>query len=71
VLASHAPRVELANWDQAIAAHTSLLWLDGIHPQPAGVKLFAHVVLTAIQANLSRRQPASCPQARLRSLSQA
>jgi hypothetical protein len=64
----NAGRVELANWDQAIAAHTGLLWPDGIHPQPAGARLYAHVVLTAIQADLSRSQPASCPQARLRPL---
>jgi peptidoglycan/LPS O-acetylase OafA/YrhL len=64
----NAARVELANWDQAIAARTGLLWPDGIHPQPAGAKLYAHVVLTAIQADLSRSQPASCPQARLRPL---
>jgi lysophospholipase L1-like esterase len=64
----NAVRVELANWDQAIAARTGLLWPDGIHPQPAGAKLYARVVLTAIQADLSRSQPASCPQARLRPL---
>jgi peptidoglycan/LPS O-acetylase OafA/YrhL len=64
----NAARVELANWDQAIAARTGLLWPDGIHPQPAGAELYAHVVLTAIQADLSRSQPASCPQARLRPL---
>jgi peptidoglycan/LPS O-acetylase OafA/YrhL len=64
----NAARVELANWDQAIAARTGLLWPDGIHPQPAGAKLYARVVLTAIQADLSRSQPASCPQARLRPL---
>jgi peptidoglycan/LPS O-acetylase OafA/YrhL len=64
----NAARVELANWDQAIAARTGLLWPDGIHPQPAGARLYARVVLTAIQADLSRSQPASCPQARLRPL---
>jgi hypothetical protein len=63
----NAARVELANWDQAIATHAGLLWPDGIHPQPGGAKLYAHVVLTAIQADLSRSRPASCPQARLRS----
>ncbi len=64
----NAARVALANWELAIAARTGLLWPDGIHPQPAGARLYAHVVLTAIQADLSRSQPASCPQARLRPL---
>jgi peptidoglycan/LPS O-acetylase OafA/YrhL len=62
----NAARVELANWNQAIAAHIGLLWPDGIHPQPAGARLYAHVVLIAIQADLSRSRPTSCPQARLR-----
>jgi len=52
---------ELANWNQAIAADPSLLWPDGIHPQPSGAKLYARVVLAAAQAGLSRAQPSSCP----------
>ena len=51
----------LANWNHAIAADPSLLWPDGIHPQPSGAKLYARVVLTAAQAALSRAQPSSCP----------
>ena len=53
---------------KAIAVHRSLLWPDGIHPQLAGAKLYAQVVLAAIQAGLSRGQPSSCPQQRLRPL---
>jgi lysophospholipase L1-like esterase len=52
---------ELANWNQAIAADPSLLWPDGIHPQPSGAKLYARVVLAAARAALSRAQPSSCP----------
>jgi len=44
--------VKLANWHAAIAGHTSLLWPDGIHPQPSGAKLYARVVLAAVQAEL-------------------
>jgi peptidoglycan/LPS O-acetylase OafA/YrhL len=56
--------VELANWNQAIAADPSLLWPDGIHPQPSGAKLYARVVLVAARAALSRAQPSSCKQPR-------
>jgi peptidoglycan/LPS O-acetylase OafA/YrhL len=57
---------ELANWDDAIAGHTSLLWPDGIHPQPSGAKLYARVVVAAIKAQLTRDQAASCPHPNLR-----
>jgi peptidoglycan/LPS O-acetylase OafA/YrhL len=53
---------ELASWNHAIAADPSLLWPDGIHPQPSGAKLYARVVLAAARADLSRAQPSSCPQ---------
>jgi len=53
-------RTDLANWNHAIAADPSLLWPDGIHPQPSGAKLYARVVLAAGQAVLARAQP--CPQ---------
>ena len=53
--------VELANWNQAIAADPSLLWPDGIHPQPSGAKLYARVVLAAARTALSRDQPSACP----------
>ena len=45
--ARNAGHVALADWNRAIAAHPSLLWPDGIHPQPAGTKLYARVVLAA------------------------
>jgi len=59
--ARQSGQVELANWNQAIAADPSLLWPDGIHPQPSGAKLYARVVLAAARAGLSRAQPSSCP----------
>jgi peptidoglycan/LPS O-acetylase OafA/YrhL len=59
--ARQAGRVVLANWDQAIAARPYLLWRDQVHPQPAGAKLYAHVVLAAVRTGLSRSQPAACP----------
>jgi peptidoglycan/LPS O-acetylase OafA/YrhL len=58
--ARHGRRTQLADWDQAIAARTSLLWPDGIHPRPAGATLYAHVVLNAIKAGLSRGRIPSC-----------
>ena len=59
--ARHTAHVSLANWHAAIAAHTDLLWPDGIHPQPSGAKLYARVVLAAIQADLPHAA-ASCGQ---------
>ena len=67
----HDARVELADWHQAIAKHTSLLWPDGIHPRPSGAKVFARVVLAAIRAELPHSpapacsQPAGTPTARV------
>jgi peptidoglycan/LPS O-acetylase OafA/YrhL len=63
-LASAARRgkhTELANWHYAIAARPSLLWPDGIHPRPAGARLYARVVLAAIKAGLTSDQRQSCP----------
>jgi peptidoglycan/LPS O-acetylase OafA/YrhL len=60
--AEHMTRVSLANWDAAIAAHTDLLWPDGIHPQPSGAKVYARVVLAAIQALLAHASPPPCAQ---------
>ena len=57
---NHQSRVDLANWHQAIAAHAGLLWPDRIHPQPTGAKLYAHVVLQAMQAELPRGKPLPC-----------
>ena len=44
----------------AVAARPDLLWPDGIHPRPAGARLYARVVLTAIRAALSRVKPSPC-----------
>jgi len=52
VLASsswHKPHVTLADWAAAIGAHPSFLWSDGIHPQPAGGRLYASVISNAIR----------------------
>jgi peptidoglycan/LPS O-acetylase OafA/YrhL len=45
----HKPHVTLANWAAAIGAHPSLLWTDGIHPQPSGGRLYASVIANAIR----------------------
>jgi peptidoglycan/LPS O-acetylase OafA/YrhL len=58
--ARHMTRVSLADWHAAIAAHTDLLWPDGIHPQPSGAKVYARVVLSAIQALLAHASPPLC-----------
>jgi peptidoglycan/LPS O-acetylase OafA/YrhL len=58
--AEHMTRVSLADWHAAIAAHTNLLWPDGIHPQPSGAKVYARVVLAAIQALLAHASPPVC-----------
>jgi hypothetical protein len=60
--ARHGRHIELADWDQAIAARPGLLWPDGIHPRPAGASLYARVVLAAIRAGLPHGQRQSCPQ---------
>ena len=59
--ARHGKHTELADWHQAIAGRTSLLWPDGIHPRPAGARLYARVVLAAIKAGLASDQRQSCP----------
>jgi peptidoglycan/LPS O-acetylase OafA/YrhL len=43
-------RVVLANWFGAIAHRTGLLWPDGVHPQPAGARLYARIVAAAVRA---------------------
>ena len=58
--AQHMTRVSLADWHAAIAAHTDLLWPDGIHPQPSGARVYARVVLAAIQALLAHASPPQC-----------
>ena len=57
----HTSHAELANWNLAIRHRTNLLWSDGIHPQPAGARLYARIVLAAVRADLPRSQPPSCP----------
>jgi peptidoglycan/LPS O-acetylase OafA/YrhL len=59
--ARHGKQTELADWHQAIAARPALLWPDGIHPRPAGARLYARVVLAAIKAGLTSGQQPSCP----------
>jgi peptidoglycan/LPS O-acetylase OafA/YrhL len=58
--ARHGSHVVLANWHQAIAGRTYLLWPDGIHPRPSGAKLYARVVLAAVQAELPRVPAPGC-----------
>ena len=58
--ARHMTRVSLADWHAAIAGHTDLLWPDGIHPQPSGAKLYARVVLAALQALLAHAPAPPC-----------
>ncbi len=60
--ARHMAHVSLADWHAAIAGHTGLLWPDGIHPQPSGAKVYARVVLAAIQAQLPHAPTPSCGQ---------
>jgi peptidoglycan/LPS O-acetylase OafA/YrhL len=60
--ARHTAHVSLANWHAAVAGHTGLLWPDGIHPQPSGAKIYARVVLAAIQAQLPHAAAPSCDQ---------
>ena len=56
----HTAHVSLADWHAAIAGHASLLWPDRIHPQPAGAKVYARIVLAAIAAQLPHAAAPSC-----------
>jgi peptidoglycan/LPS O-acetylase OafA/YrhL/lysophospholipase L1-like esterase len=60
--ARHDARVGLADWHHAIAKRTYLLWPDGIHPRPSGARVYARVILAAVQAELPRAQAPACPQ---------
>ena len=62
--ARHGRHTELADWHQAIAARPALLWPDGVHPRPAGARLYARVVLAAIKAGQPGSQRSSCPSGR-------
>ncbi|HZC41251.1 MAG TPA: acyltransferase family protein [Streptosporangiaceae bacterium] len=42
------PNVVLANWSKTIGHRTSLLWQDGIHPQPSGGRVYARMVKAAL-----------------------
>jgi lysophospholipase L1-like esterase len=42
------PNAVLADWYQAARSHTSLLWPDGIHPQPSGATLYAAIIRAAV-----------------------
>jgi peptidoglycan/LPS O-acetylase OafA/YrhL len=66
--ARHTARVSLADWHAAIAGHTSLLWPDRIHPQPSGAKVYARIVVAAIEAQLPHAAAPLCgqPVSRLR-----
>ena len=70
--ARHDARVDLADWHQAIAHRTGLLWPDGIHPRPSGAKVYARVVLAAVRAELPAApapacsEPTSVPTGRVR-----
>lgn len=46
--AAHPSSVVLADWFTAIEHRTSLLWPDGIHPQPAGGVVYAKMLKTAV-----------------------
>jgi peptidoglycan/LPS O-acetylase OafA/YrhL len=59
--ARHGTHTELADWHAAIAARPALLWPDGIHPRPAGARLYARVVRAAIKAGLASSQRPPCP----------
>ena len=58
--ARHTAHVSLADWHAAISGHTGLLWPDGIHPQPSGARVYARVVVAAIQAGLPQASPPAC-----------
>jgi hypothetical protein len=58
--ARQSKHTELADWHAAIAARPALLWPDGIHPRPAGARLYARVVRAAIKAGLTTGQQPSC-----------
>ena len=42
------PNVVLANWNQAISGHVSMLRPDGIHPLASGAKVYAAMIKAAL-----------------------
>jgi peptidoglycan/LPS O-acetylase OafA/YrhL len=53
------PNVVLADWRNAIASRTSLLWSDRVHPRPAGARLYARVVTAAVHTAQARQDQMS------------
>ena len=53
--ASDHPGVVLANWYTTIEHRTDLLWPDGIHPQPAGCVVYAHMLRAALDRLVNLR----------------
>jgi lysophospholipase L1-like esterase len=45
------PNVVLADWLATIGHHRSLLWGDGVHPRPPGARLYARMLVAAIEGN--------------------
>ncbi|MDC0773196.1 hypothetical protein [Streptomyces sp. HD] len=43
------PNVVLADWDRAVQGKDDLLASDGIHPGPAGARLYAKTVAQALE----------------------
>jgi peptidoglycan/LPS O-acetylase OafA/YrhL len=52
------PNVVLANWLTAIKRHRSLLWGDGVHPRPPGARLYARMLMAAIEGDRPARNAA-------------
>jgi hypothetical protein len=48
-VSAHPSSTVLADWYDTIAHQTSLLWPDGIHPQPAGGVVYAKMLKTALE----------------------
>ncbi len=47
--AADHPGVVLADWHSTIEHRTSLLWPDGIHPQPGGGIMYARMIKAALE----------------------
>ena len=60
--ARHEARVDLADWHQAIANRTWMLWPDEIHPRLPGAKVYARLVRAAVLAEVPRAQAPACTQ---------
>jgi peptidoglycan/LPS O-acetylase OafA/YrhL len=53
------PNVVLADWQHTIRHRTYLLWDDGIHPRPAGGRVYARMIKAAVQAARGAAGPAA------------